>query len=75
MARETPFDEQPERKLHPDLRDPVRREEVDEALRESGFLRGPERHAVRDLHATLRRARLSPREARLWIAALKGIKK
>jgi len=44
-----------------------------EALRESGFLRGPERHAVRDLHATLRRARLSTREARLWIAALKGL--
>lgn len=39
-------------------------------LRERGFLRGPERHAVRDLVATLRRARLSEREARLWIAAL-----
>lgn len=42
------------------------------ALREGGFLRGPERHAVRDLMVTLRRARLSPREARLWIGALKG---
>jgi tRNA/rRNA methyltransferase len=41
------------------------------ALRRSGFLAGPERHAVRDLHATLRRARLSAREARLWVAALK----
>jgi len=41
-------------------------------LRERGFLRGPERHAVRDLIATLRRARLSAREARRWIAAMKG---
>ena len=44
------------------------------ALRESGFLRGPERHAVRDLLATLRRSKLSRAEARLWIAALKGLK-
>jgi tRNA/rRNA methyltransferase len=43
------------------------------ALRDCGFLRGPERHAVRDLQATLRRARLSAHEARLWIAALKGL--
>jgi tRNA/rRNA methyltransferase len=42
-----------------------------EALRESGFLAGPERHAVRDLLATLRRGRLSRREARLWLAALR----
>lgn len=40
------------------------------ALRRARFLAGPERHAVRDLHATLRRARLSEREARLWLAAL-----
>lgn len=40
------------------------------ALRAARFLTGPERHAVRDLHATLRRARLSRREARLWLAAL-----
>jgi tRNA/rRNA methyltransferase len=39
-------------------------------LREGGFLRGPERHALRDLVATLRRARPSRAEARLWRAAL-----
>ena len=39
-------------------------------LRASRFLAGPERHAVRDLQATLRRARLSRREARLWLSAL-----
>jgi tRNA/rRNA methyltransferase len=44
-----------------------------EALRACGFLRGPERHAVRDLLATLRRGRLTRREALLWIAALKGL--
>ncbi len=43
------------------------------ALRGAGFLAGPERHAVRDLHATLRRARLSRREARLWLAALRTL--
>jgi len=42
-----------------------------EALRSRGFLAGPERHAVRDLAAALRRARLSRKEARLWIAALR----
>jgi tRNA/rRNA methyltransferase len=41
------------------------------ALRGAGFLAGPERHAVRDLAAGLRRARLSRREARLWLAALR----
>jgi tRNA/rRNA methyltransferase len=41
-----------------------------EALRRGGFLAGPERHAVKDLLATLRRAQLSRREAQLWIAAL-----
>ncbi len=40
------------------------------ALREGGFLAGPERHAVRDLAATLRRAALTRREAELWTAAL-----
>jgi tRNA/rRNA methyltransferase len=44
-----------------------------EALRRAGFLAGPERHAVRDLHATIRRARLSTREARLWLAALRTL--
>jgi tRNA/rRNA methyltransferase len=43
------------------------------ALRDRGFLAGPERHAVRDLHATLVRARLSPREVRLWTAALRTL--
>jgi tRNA/rRNA methyltransferase len=43
------------------------------ALRGAGFLAGPERHAVRDLAATLRRARLRAREARLWLAALRTL--
>jgi tRNA/rRNA methyltransferase len=43
------------------------------ALRGAGFLAGPERHAVRDLAAALRRARLSRREARLWLAALRTL--
>jgi tRNA/rRNA methyltransferase len=43
------------------------------ALRGAGFLAGPERHAVRDLAAALRRSRLSRREARLWLAALKTL--
>ena len=42
-------------------------------LREGGFLAGPERHAVRDLAAVLRRGRPSPREARLWEAALRAV--
>jgi len=42
-------------------------------LRASGFLAGPERHAVRDLVDTLRRARLSRREVRLWTAALRTL--
>jgi tRNA/rRNA methyltransferase len=45
------------------------------ALRDGGFLRGPERHAVRDLLDPLRRARLAPREARLWEAALRSLAK
>src|SRR5512138_236408 len=43
------------------------------ALRDGGFLRGPERHAVRDLMDALRRARLSRREARLWETALRAL--
>jgi tRNA/rRNA methyltransferase len=43
------------------------------ALRGAGFLAGPERHAVGDLVAALRRARLSRREARLWLAALETL--
>src|SRR5512133_140727 len=43
------------------------------ALRARGFLAGPERHAVKDLAVTLRRARLSRREARLWLAALRTL--
>jgi tRNA/rRNA methyltransferase len=45
-------------------------ERLREVLRGGGFLAGPERHAVRDLADTLRRARLSRREAQLWLAAL-----
>jgi tRNA/rRNA methyltransferase len=48
-------------------------EALRDALRGAGFLAGPERHAVRDLHGTLRRARLSTREARLWLAALRTL--
>jgi tRNA/rRNA methyltransferase len=48
---------------------------VEEALRAAlsagGFLRGPERHAVRDLAHTLRRGRLTRKEARLGVAALR----
>jgi tRNA/rRNA methyltransferase len=44
-----------------------------DALRHAGFLAGPERHAVRDLAAALRRARLTAREARLWLAALRTL--
>jgi len=51
--------------------------QVESALREAlaagGFLRGPERHAVRDLSRTLRRAHLTRRESRLWIAALRSV--
>ncbi|HET9554535.1 MAG TPA: RNA methyltransferase [Anaeromyxobacteraceae bacterium] len=42
-------------------------------LRDGRFLAGPERHAVRDLAAVLRRGRPSPREARLWEAALRAV--
>jgi tRNA/rRNA methyltransferase len=46
------------------------------AVLEAGrFLVGPERDAVRVLHDTLRRARLSQREARLWLAALRRIER
>ncbi len=43
------------------------------ALRASGFLVQPGRHASRDLLATLVRARLSAREARLWEKALRSL--
>ncbi len=42
-------------------------------LRGGGFLAGPERHAVRDLAAVLRRAAPSRREARLWETALRAV--
>lgn len=44
-------------------------------LRAGRFLAGPERHAVRDLMDSLRRAHLSRREARLWIAALRRVER
>ena len=44
-----------------------------DVLRGSGFITGPERHAVRDLAGVLRRARLSRREVRLWTAALRTL--
>lgn len=44
-----------------------------DALAAGGFLRGPERHAVRDLGRTLRRAHLTRRESRLWTAALRRV--
>ena len=44
-----------------------------DALAAGGFVRGPERHAVRDLSRTLRRAHLTRREARLWIAAMRRV--
>ncbi len=44
-----------------------------EALRDAGFHAGPERHAVRDLVSALRRARLSTREARIWMAAIRTL--
>ncbi len=48
-------------------------EALREALREGGFLRGPERHGVRDLMDALRRARLGRREAKLWETALRAV--
>ena len=48
-------------------------EALRDALREARFLAGPERHAVKDLQAALRRARLTKREARLWLAALRTL--
>ena len=44
-------------------------------LSAAGFLRSDDRHAVDDLVATLQRARLTRKEAGLWIAALKVIGK
>jgi tRNA/rRNA methyltransferase len=51
------------------------RSSLEQALRASGFLQHDERHAVDDLSSTLVRARLSSKEAGLWIAALKSIAK
>lgn len=48
---------------------------LEQTLRTSGFLQHDERHAVDDLSSTLVRARLSKKEAGLWIAALKSIAK
>jgi TrmH family RNA methyltransferase len=48
---------------------------VEGVLGSSGFLRSEDRHAVDDLMATLQRARLTRKEAGLWIAALKVIAK
>jgi TrmH family RNA methyltransferase len=48
---------------------------VEGSLAASGFLRSDDRHAVDDLMATLQRARLTKKEAGLWIAALKVISK
>ncbi|MGQ0508570.1 MAG: RNA methyltransferase [Myxococcaceae bacterium] len=44
-----------------------------DALRAHGFLRDPERHAVKDLFAPLRRARLSRNEARIWRSAVAAL--
>ena len=44
-----------------------------DALAAGGFLRGPERHAVRDLVRSLRRACLTRKESRLWIAAMRRV--
>ncbi len=44
-----------------------------DALAAGGFLRGPERHAVRDLSRTLRRACMTRKESRLWITALRRV--
>jgi tRNA/rRNA methyltransferase len=46
-----------------------------DTLRAGKFLAGPERHAVRDLADVLRRGQPSPREARLWEAALRAVGK
>jgi tRNA/rRNA methyltransferase len=68
---------QPERP-QPCLATDAELSQVEEALREllrkGGFLVGNgERHAVKDLFAALRRARLVRSEARLWLAALKSV--
>ncbi len=48
-------------------------ETLRETLRARGFLRGPERHAIRDLLAPLRRGKPTKKEVELWMAALKGV--
>jgi len=44
---------------------------LEDALTAVGFLQSGDRHAVGDLAATLTRARLTKKEASLWLAALK----
>lgn len=51
------------------------RSSLEEALLRAQFLSSDDRHAVDDLIATLLRARLTKKEAGLWIAALKVIGK
>jgi tRNA (cytidine32/uridine32-2'-O)-methyltransferase len=45
-------------------------ESLRQMLQKRGFITGGERHAVRDLFETLRRSRLTQREAELWLSAL-----
>jgi tRNA/rRNA methyltransferase len=51
------------------------RSALETALQRAGFLSGTDRHAVDDLVATLQRARLTNKDAGLWVAALKVISK
>jgi len=51
------------------------RASLESTLRSAAFLLDDDRHAVDDLQATLLRARLTRKEAGLWIAALKVIGK
>lgn len=46
---------------------------LEEALRRTGFLHPEGRHAVGDLLASLRRGRLTRKEAQLWLAALNSV--
>lgn len=51
------------------------KDSLEGALKAAGFLWHDDRHAVDDLLGTLQRARLTKKEAGLWIAALKVIAK
>lgn len=51
------------------------RSALEETLLGAGFLRDADRHAVDDLMATLLRARVTKKEAGLWLAGLKVIGK